>query len=917
MKKLLFNWCFIMAFFSQTTFAQPNDCGCDFSLDFVCVFTDDGEQLVFPNACFAACEGYSEDLLEDCNIGIDPSACEALFSFSVIDSLTFEFIDVSPGATSWSWNFGDGNTSTDQNPTHTYAEIGAYEVTLTIEGDSCSSTFVQVVYAGDFFGGCDCEFDLEPVCVTGPDGEVNFFPNDCFAACAGFTMADFVDCDDPIDLGCYASFSYILSEENTLTIDFTNESLGEATSWLWDFGDGNSSTEENPTHTYAAEGNYDVIFSISGNNCESTIVLHVSIGEIPPFDFCQAFFYSDVEADNGVAFVDFSFVENIDTWSWDFGDGNTSTEQNPFHIYAEEGEYLVTLTIEADSCTSTIELPVHVEDFVECLCNEIYAPVCVMDVDGNEITFLNACIAECEGYGEEDFVACENIPVDCECDFTFEFVCVLDAETGATLTFPNECWAACEGYGAEDLVACDNTPGNCECTGDFDPVCVMDDFGNEISFPNACWAACEGYEAANLVECENIPVDCECDFTFELVCAIDVETGLTLTFPNACWAACEGYEATDLVECGNDWPIDCYTSFYYLQNDPTSLTVNFIHDNWEDNTVSWSWDFGDGNTSTDQDPTHSYVEEGIYEVTLTTTTEDGCESFITQHICLGDGGVIDFTFPDCQAFFFFVQGADNASEFQFIDFSFGGATSWSWDFGDGNTSTEQNPIHIYAEAGEYEVILTITAEVTGVVCESSLMMVVATDDNVWYNNECSALFIPLVAPDDNNVSFINLSSEDAVSFAWDFGDGVTSAEASPTHEYAMIGSYEVTLTTTTVDGCVSSISMTVDLLEGGFMASANSITETTTSLSKTELLKKVSLFPNPVVDQLSIQFVAEKEDEYQLEIIDLSGKILMNKTHQIIRGENTIKLNVASLPTGLYFAKLTNGEASSNLKFVK
>ncbi|MDO8367243.1 MAG: PKD domain-containing protein [Saprospiraceae bacterium] len=218
--------------------------------------------------------------------------------------------------TGYEWDFGDGNTSTEQNPTHTYAAPGTYNVCLTItaHNPNCTATFCHHVV------------------VTHPP------PHECHAA----FIAHQPDPTQPI-------------------IDFTDQTTadGVIVSWEWDFGDGNTSTDQNPTHTYAAPGAYLVCLTIMDDTgCTSHVchhvvvhhaapgVCHAEFGVLQPNPNHQTIHFTDLSTSDGI----------IGTWEWDFGDGNTSSEQNPTHTYSEPGTYLVCLTItdEDGGCTSHI-----------------------------------------------------------------------------------------------------------------------------------------------------------------------------------------------------------------------------------------------------------------------------------------------------------------------------------------------------------------------------------------------------------------------------------------------------------------------------------------------------------------------------------------------------------------------------------
>jgi chitodextrinase len=187
--------------------------------------------------------------------------------------------------------------------------------------------------------------------------------------------------DSPVDTfwyGCQAMFyvGYGDSINNPtwppldpLTLTFYDVSLGGVQSWHWDFGDGTTSTDPNPSHTYADSGVYVVTLSIvTVGGCESQASYEICVGNncwgIPEFD-CQAMFIplGDSIGGNGIQFIDLSFaLDSIVAWTWNFGDGTSSNEQNPYHVYAQPGVYTVTLTIEGFLCNSQISFEVDTEN---------------------------------------------------------------------------------------------------------------------------------------------------------------------------------------------------------------------------------------------------------------------------------------------------------------------------------------------------------------------------------------------------------------------------------------------------------------------------------------------------------------------------------------------------------------------------
>jgi PKD repeat protein len=221
--------------------------------------------------------------------------------------LEIDFTDNSSGDISgWSWDFGDGNSSTEQNPSHTYSEAGTYTVSLTVTGD----------------GGTDTETKTDYITVTIP------------APVAAFT-------------------SNKTTGDAPLEIDFTDNSSGDISGWSWDFGDGNTSTEQNPSHTYSEAGTYTVSLTVTGDGGPDTETKteYITVTVPPP----DADFIADTTSGYLQLTVNFtdSSTGHISSWLWDFGDEQTSTEQNPTHTYTDAGTYTVSLTVTGDGGTDT------------------------------------------------------------------------------------------------------------------------------------------------------------------------------------------------------------------------------------------------------------------------------------------------------------------------------------------------------------------------------------------------------------------------------------------------------------------------------------------------------------------------------------------------------------------------------------
>lgn len=235
-------------------------------------------------------------------VTIGGAAVTAGFSFSpqtgTAGVTTFTFYDESRNATSRSWNFGDGTTSTNAVVNKVFQRAGTFTVTLTATGAGGTTATAS-----------------QNVTVHGPlTAAFNFSP-------ASPTTND--------------------------TIAFTDDSTGGVTSWRWVFGDGDTSSVQNPAKRFTVASTYSVTLTVFRNSESSSVTRNVTVSNPAPivpqvtaaFDFAPA----APLVGQSVTFTDRS-TGNPVSWAWSFGDGRTSTQRNPVISYMTPGTYNVTLT---------------------------------------------------------------------------------------------------------------------------------------------------------------------------------------------------------------------------------------------------------------------------------------------------------------------------------------------------------------------------------------------------------------------------------------------------------------------------------------------------------------------------------------------------------------------------------------------
>lgn len=649
--------------------------------------------------------------------------------------IVISFQDLSTGSpTSWQWNFGNGTTSTLQNPSTTYFTPGTYTVTLTATNGSGSNTLTRTAF----------------ITIYGKPS-VNFIADDS-TGCAPFTVR-FTDLSTPAP-------------------GTTN------TSWQWDFGNGTGSSAQNPQTTFAATGNYTVSLRVtSDRGCFATFskTAYVQITGGLQLDFsntlptrCRAPFL--------INFTNNSTGPGALTYFWDFGDGNTSTQQNPSHTYAASGAYNVTLALtSSNGCTDTLRRINAVN--IQNITTSFTAPdsICVQTPVSFTNTSSPAAQSSAWNFGDA---------------------------TNSTITNPQKAFATPGTYTVQLVQT------YAYCTDSFSkPIRVLP--RPAVAFTANNTSSCQPPLTVNFTNQSTGGVSYLWNFG-------DGNTS-TQASPTHTYSAYGNYNVT-LIVTNSSGCTDTLlqTAFVRIQRPVISFpalpqrgcvpyTTNFSANiNTLDNVTSYLWDFGDGNTSTQATPTHTYPNQGNYTVTLTITTSTGCtETYsLNNAIVVGRVPVIDFTAaPNPVCAFGPVNFTSTVSE----------GDTWLWNFGAGSPSNHPNPVHQYTDTGSFTVSLTVTNNgCPTTVTKPQFITVKPPISDFTYQNDCV-----------NRRRFLFTDrSVGATSWLWDFGDGNTSTQQHPTHTYTAFGSYIVTLTVMN-DTCSNSKSFTIPVFDETPSFSAN------------------------------------------------------------------------------------------------
>ncbi|MBU0488384.1 MAG: PKD domain-containing protein [Bacteroidetes bacterium] len=289
------------------------------------------------------------------------------------------------------------------------------------------------------------------------------------------------------------------------------------------------------------------------------------------------------------------------------------------------------------------------------------------------------------------------------------------------------------------------------------------------------------------------------------------------------------------IEVGNI-SNSCNTNFSYVG---TGTTISFT-DLTTNGPGSWLWNFGDGVTSTDQNPTHVFVADGIYSVTLTTRgTTFACMDSYTDWVIVGNAA------NDCEAdFAYFSRLIDRKVRFQ--NFSAGSnLTDFVWNFGDGDTSRFENPIHAYHQPGYYDVCLSVynaNGSCSNITCKT----IKVGDDPA----SCKARFIYYVDTLSGSVEFSDVSFGSPQTWEWDFGDlSITSALENPIHTFNTNDFFLVHQTMINTGGCIDNEYQLINLGVGiaGLKADFAFIPDTTSKSNQYPVDFKGAAFGDPAV----------------------------------------------------------------------
>ena len=638
------------------------------------------------------------------------------------------FTNTSTGATSYRWDLGNGTTSTARDPSTTYFTPGVYTVRLTAYNGTDSNVITRTNFIA-VYAIPTVSFEGSPL-----------------AGCA------------------------------PLPVRFTDNSTpgsGTLSNWQWDFGDGNISNQRNPTHIYRGGGLYKVTLTVRNSQGCSNSASRLDYVRVE--DSLRAKFGFRVPTSCGVPvtvqFTDSSVGTNIRSWLWDFGDGNTSTARNPLYTYTRAGVFTVRLIItNAAGCSDTLVKTgaVNVGNFTadfalpgtQLCANQWYnftnTSTFAPNLDsvrwsvngGPPIRTLNLMYR----FPAMGTYSIKMVAVAAGCrDSVTKSITVIG---GPQANFTQGATTACR---PPLTVTFNNTTVG--------GTVVRWDFGNgqvsSLPSPTITYDSYGIYDVSLIVRSANGCLD-----TLRKPGLVRIQQPQIREIKGLPWRGCFPHTH----------------NFEAVVNTP-------------DPVVSWFWDFGDGTTSTQQNPSHTYTQNGVYEVKVAVTTAQGCTDTLVSEIRGGSKPTANFRGEPL-----LICPEDIVS---FTSLSTGTIDEWFWIFGDGGTSFDINPTHQYNDTGWMNVTLIVSHNGCGdTITRRSYLYVTPPIARFLDSADCSNQF----------ERFFTENAIGATVWRWNFGDGNTSEERIVRHVYADTGRYVVQLEVT--DGiCTHRTSRPVFILD--------------------------------------------------------------------------------------------------------
>ena len=780
------------------------------------------------------------------------------------------------GVNFWNWDFGDGDLDTGSNVSHTYTQSGTYNISLFTDApngckyDLNNFAFLQIdnlnvdatvnsnCNDGSFnitnntVGAIQHQWNMgDGTIYNTPNVSHNYIPSQSYVityesisdiGCSNFEYYTAVfDCNYPNTVICQMPIQNPINQ----TCGFRNVNMNSpfttASSWEWEFGDGQSSTEKNPSHYYSTPGVFNILHvAYYQNGTSDTLIINNFIDQN---DLDPSFSLNKNEFCNYNTYTFSNNSSAATTWEWsldstvisnNFSDSLTLqlndsisllnlkiTDQNGCESESQQNIFLYhpLALIEQDSFACF-------GGFIKIECSVKDDPIHTWDMkDGS---FLGPDTSIFHVYQQSGWFT-PTLLLDnmgCVREVQLDSILILEPDATFTPTFPNPICKTDSIY----FEANNSTYSNYNWSG-----------GATSSSSDSAWIVMNnsGNQQISLNVSDR---GCTSSFSSDTILVNEAKAEFNYTLLNNCVPIDVVFQDSSINPISWDWNFN--NGFSSNSQNPTQQFINFPFDSIQLNITdingcvdsikkaivndfnaefiasdtilcagtnitfipvseivnSFQWDFGDGNISSDSVPSHIYQSPGFYDVKLIASDGQGCiDTTILFNYIEVKQVIADFSHisnGNCPPV---VTSFTNLSS---------GASNYNWDFGDNLNSTIVNPAHTYTIGGYYDVSL-ISSDNFG--CADTLVI----NNLVYIPGPVLDFDIDQVFGCDSLTISITNNSSNTSNYLYNFGDGATSNLQSPSYTYSNPGSYQISLVGEDSAGCqvafTSSEIITVDV----------------------------------------------------------------------------------------------------------
>ena len=780
------------------------------------------------------------------------------------------------GVNFWNWDFGDGDLDTGSNVSHTYTQSGTYNISLFTDApngckyDLNNFAFLQIdnlnvdatvnsnCNDGSFnitnntVGAIQHQWNMgDGTIYNTPNVSHNYIPSQSYVityesisdiGCSNFEYYTAVfDCNYPNTVICQMPIQNPINQ----TCGFRNVNMNSpfttASSWEWEFGDGQSSTEKNPSHYYSTPGVFNILHvAYYQNGTSDTLIINNFIDQN---DLDPSFSLNKNEFCNYNTYTFSNNSSAATTWEWsldstvisnNFSDSLTLqlndsisllnlkiTDQNGCESESQQNIFLYhpLALIEQDSFACF-------GGFIKIECSVKDDPIHTWDMkDGS---FLGPDTSIFHVYQQSGWFT-PTLLLDnmgCVREVQLDSILILEPDATFTPTFPNPICKTDSIY----FEANNSTYSNYNWSG-----------GATSSSSDSAWIVMNnsGNQQISLNVSDR---GCTSSFSSDTILVNEAKAEFNYTLLNNCVPIDVVFQDSSINPISWDWNFN--NGFSSNSQNPTQQFINFPFDSIQLNITdingcvdsikkaivndfnaefiasdtilcagtnitfiavseivnSFQWDFGDGNISSDSVPSHIYQSPGFYDVKLIASDGQGCiDTTILINYIEVKQVIADFSHisnGNCPPV---VTSFTNLSS---------GASNYNWDFGDNLNSTIENPAHSYTTGGYYNVSL-ISSDNFG--CADTLVI----NNLVYIPGPVLDFDIDQVFGCDSLTISITNNSSNTSNYLYNFGDGATSNLQSPSYTYSNPGSYQISLVGEDSAGCqvafTSSEIITVDV----------------------------------------------------------------------------------------------------------